>query len=55
VLELAPGHDPLARNDRVWLIPGHCDPTFNLYDWVVGCRGNKVERVWSVAARGALG
>lgn len=55
VLELAPGHDPLARNDRVWLIPGHCDPTFNLYDWVVGCRGDKVERVWSVAARGAMG
>ena len=54
VLELAAGAPPLARNDRVWLVPGHCDPTFNLYDWVVGVRGDRVEAVWSVGARGAL-
>jgi D-serine deaminase-like pyridoxal phosphate-dependent protein len=41
--------------DRVWLIPGHCDPTVNLYDWIVGVRGDRVECVWPVAARGALG
>ncbi len=41
--------------ERVWLIPGHCDPTVNLYDWIVGVRGDRVECVWPVAARGALG
>ena len=42
-------------NDRVWLIPGHCDPTVNLYDWIVGVRGERVECVWPIAARGAVG
>jgi len=55
VLEVAAGYRPPKRNDRVWLIPGHCDPTFNLYDWIVGYRGDRVETVWRVAARGALG
>jgi len=55
VLEIGAGYQSPKRNDRVWLIPGHCDPTFNLYDWVVGCRGDRVETVWSIAARGALG
>ena len=41
--------------DRLWLVPGHCDPTVNLYDWIVGVRGTRVECVWPVAARGALG
>jgi D-serine deaminase-like pyridoxal phosphate-dependent protein len=44
-----------ALGDRVWLIPGHCDPTVNLYDWIVGMRGDHVECVWPVAARGASG
>jgi 3-hydroxy-D-aspartate aldolase len=40
--------------DRLMLVPGHCDPTVNLHDWFVGVRGGRVERVWPVAARGAL-
>jgi D-serine deaminase-like pyridoxal phosphate-dependent protein len=40
--------------DTVWLVPGHCDPTVNLYDWIVAYRGERVEAVWPVAARGAL-
>jgi len=44
-----------SLGDRVWLIPGHCDPTVNLYDWIVGMRGDRVECVWPVAARGAVG
>ena len=55
VLAVAPGAAPLALRDRVWLVPGHCDPTVNLYDWIVGVRGERVECVWPVAARGALG
>ena len=45
---------PPVIGDRLWLIPGHCDPTVNLYDWIVGVRGTRVESVWPVAARGAL-
>ena len=55
VIDLDAGAAPLARNDRVWLVPGHCDPTVNLYDWIVGFRRDRVEAVFSVAARGALG
>ncbi len=55
VLSLRADAAPLARNDRVWLVPGHCDPTVNLYDWIVGFRRDRVEAVWRVAARGALG
>jgi D-serine deaminase-like pyridoxal phosphate-dependent protein len=55
VLELSADAMPLAANERIRLIPGHCDPTFNLYDWIVGVRDGRVESVWSIAARGALG
>jgi D-serine deaminase-like pyridoxal phosphate-dependent protein len=54
VLAVAAGREPLVPGDRAWLIPGHCDPTVNLYDWIVGVRGSRVETIWPVAARGAL-
>ena len=31
--------------DKIRLIPGHCDPTVNLYDWYVCVRGNRVEQL----------
>ena len=44
--------------DTVWLIPGHCDPTVNLHDWLIGVRGGlangTVEQIIRVDARGAL-
>ena len=55
VLDVDPAAATPALGDRVWLIPGHCDPTVNLYDWIVGMRGERVECVWPVAARGAVG
>ena len=42
----------LRLNDSLMLIPGHCDPTCNLFDWYVGVRGGKVECLWPVTARG---
>ena len=42
----------LAVNDKLRLVPGHCDPTCNLHDWYVGVRGGKVECLWPVSARG---
>ncbi len=35
------------------LIPGHCDPTVNLYDDLIVVQQNKVVDIWPIAARGA--
>ena len=40
--------------DKLLLVPGHCDPTVNLYDWYVCVRGGVVEALWPITARGAL-
>jgi D-serine deaminase-like pyridoxal phosphate-dependent protein len=45
---------PLHLADKVALVPGHCDPTVNLHDWIVAHRGERVEAVWPVDARGAM-
>ncbi|MES0862515.1 3-hydroxy-D-aspartate aldolase BhcC [Ruegeria sp. SCPT10] len=42
----------LKVNDKLHLVPGHCDPTANVHDWYVGVRGGKVETLWPVSARG---
>ena len=42
----------LRINEKLKLVPGHCDPTCNLHDWYVGVRKGKVEAVWPVSARG---
>jgi len=59
VLTLADGAPRLAWGEKVLLIPGHCDPTVNLYDWYVGVRGlgtpaAHVEALWPIPARGAV-
>jgi D-serine deaminase-like pyridoxal phosphate-dependent protein len=38
----------------VTLIPNHCCVVSNLFNQMVGVRGNQVEVIWPVAARGAL-
>ena len=50
---LRPDDRPLLVGDRLFLIPGHCDPTVNLHDWFVGVRNGRVEAIWPIAARGA--
>jgi D-serine deaminase-like pyridoxal phosphate-dependent protein len=42
----------LKVGDRVEFIPPHCDPTVNLYDHIHALRGDRVEVVWPIAARG---
>ena len=42
--------DPLG--ERLLLIPGHCDPTCNLYAEYAGIRNGIVECVWKIDARG---
>jgi D-serine deaminase-like pyridoxal phosphate-dependent protein len=55
VLDVAPGAEPATLGERLRLVPGHCDPTVNLYDWIVAIRDGRVEALWPVDARGALG
>lgn len=42
----------------LWLIPGHCDPTVALHDFMIGVRGGllagTVERIIRIDARGAV-
>jgi D-serine deaminase-like pyridoxal phosphate-dependent protein len=45
---------PLQVGEKLRLVPGHCDPTVNLHDWIVAHRGDRVEEVWAIDARGAL-
>ena len=42
----------LKINDKLHLIPGHCDPTCNLHDWYVCVRDGHVEELWPISARG---
>jgi D-serine deaminase-like pyridoxal phosphate-dependent protein len=42
----------LRVGDRVAFQPPHCDPTVNLYDEIHVLRGEMVEGVWPIAARG---
>jgi 3-hydroxy-D-aspartate aldolase len=42
----------LKVNDKLRLVPGHCDPTCNVHDWYVGVRNGKVETLWPITARG---
>lgn len=44
------GH--LKVNDKLKLVPGHCDPTCNVHDWYVGVRNGRVETLWPITARG---
>jgi len=53
VLALQPGAR-IAVGDKLKLIPGHCDPTVNLYDHFVCVRKGRVEALWPITARGAV-
>jgi 3-hydroxy-D-aspartate aldolase len=53
-MRLGPQSQRLKVGDKIRLIPGHCDPTVNLYDWYVCVRGGLVEALWPIVARGAV-
>jgi D-serine deaminase-like pyridoxal phosphate-dependent protein len=42
----------MLPSDRVFLRPSHVDPTVNLHDELYAYRGDTVEEVWPVTARG---
>jgi 3-hydroxy-D-aspartate aldolase len=43
-----------ALGEKLLLVPGHCDPTINLYDWYVVVKGGFVVDLWQITARGAV-
>jgi D-serine deaminase-like pyridoxal phosphate-dependent protein len=53
-VEVAEGAAAPALGEKLLLVPGHCDPTVNLYDWYVCVRSGRVEALWPISARGAL-
>ena len=53
VLKLTPG-TALPLGLKLKIVPGHCDPTVNLYDHFVCVRKGVVEALWPISARGAL-
>jgi 3-hydroxy-D-aspartate aldolase len=53
-IDIGTGAAAVALGDKLLLVPGHCDPTVNLYDWYVCVRKGVVEALWQITARGAL-
>jgi D-serine deaminase-like pyridoxal phosphate-dependent protein len=51
-LDLAQVDRDVRVGDRIAFVPPHCDPTVNLYDQIHAVRGNVIEGVWPIAARG---
>ena len=51
-LDLSAAPREIKVGDRLEFIPPHCDPTVNLYDRIYALRGDAVEDVWPIAARG---
>lgn len=51
-LDLSRSNHRFSLGEKLKLIPGHCDPTVNLYDWFIGIRDEVVECLWPIAARG---
>ena len=43
---------PAKVGDRIEFVVPHCDPSVNLYDHIYCLRGENVEDVWTIAARG---
>lgn len=44
--------ESLQLGKKVFLAPDHCDPTVNLYDWIVVLRDGHVVALWPISARG---
>ena len=54
VLEVDPAGGKLKVGDKVEIIPNHVCPAVNLFDELIGVRGDVVTTNWKVVARGKL-
>ena len=46
ILHFESGRRTFQPGDRIEFLAPHCDPTVNLYDRMVACRGDRIEAVW---------
>mgnify|MGYP002361998314 CR=1 FL=1 len=53
-MEYPAGRATPEIGERLRLIPGHCDPTVDRFDWYVCVRAGRVESVWPITARGGM-
>jgi D-serine deaminase-like pyridoxal phosphate-dependent protein len=53
-LNLTQADRQVSLGERLEFIIPHCDPTVNLYDCIYAVRGEKVEAIWPIAARGYI-
>lgn len=53
-LTLAGSSREIKLGDKIELIVPHCDPNANLYDRVYCTRGDQVQQVWKIDARGHI-
>src|ERR1700760_397517 len=53
-MDVASETTPPKLGEKLRLVPGHCDPTVDRYDWYVGMRGGRVECLWPIAGRGGM-
>jgi D-serine deaminase-like pyridoxal phosphate-dependent protein len=44
---------PFKVGDKLRLVPGHCDPTVNMYDHLIVIKDGHVDAIWPITARGA--
>lgn len=51
ILAVEPGAR-IELGDKLRLVPGHCDPTFNLHDELVVVQAGRVHAIWPISARG---
>jgi 3-hydroxy-D-aspartate aldolase len=52
ILELDGPSREIRLGDKIELLVPHCDPNVNLYDCMFCVRGDEVQEVWKVSARG---
>jgi D-serine deaminase-like pyridoxal phosphate-dependent protein len=53
-IETLPGGTTPDLGEMLWIVPSHCDPTVNQFDWMVAVRDGVVADVWPVDARGCV-
>lgn len=51
-LDLSRAEREVKLGDRIEFLPPHVDPTVNLFDHIHALRGDRLEAVWPIAARG---
>ena len=52
IVDMSASHARPSIGDRVTIIPNYCNGVTNVHDVVYGVRGDLVETIWPVAARG---